>query len=87
MAKLIPSSKNALVELIDKYEGIATLEGKYNLRINGLCLSVGDKTYDHYLGKKLYWDEFKAGDVIEMDGKKYCFTLLEDIKGYLDETD
>lgn len=79
---LTPTKKFALVELIDKYEGIATLEGKYNDRVSGTCISVGDKEYAHYVGKRLYWQEFKAGDVIEKDGKKYCAILLEDIAVY-----
>lgn len=82
---LIPNKQCALVELIDKYEGIATLEGKYNLRVKGVCLKVGDKDYDYLLNRTLFWDEFKAGDVIKRDGQKYCFVLLEDIKGF--ETD
>lgn len=79
---LTPTKKFALVELIDKYEGLATLEGKYNDRVSGICLSVGDEEYSHYVGKRLYWQEFKAGDVIEKDGKKYCAILLEDISIY-----
>lgn len=79
---LTPTKKFALVELIDKYEGVATLEGKYNDRVSGICLSVGDEDYSHYVGKRLYWQEFKAGDVIEKEGKKYCAILLEDIAVY-----
>ena len=62
MIKLIPNKQCALVELIDKYEGIATLKEKYNTLINGVCLKVGNKNYDYLLNKTLYWDEFKAGD-------------------------
>lgn len=79
---LTPTKKFALVELIDKYEGIATLEGKYNDRVKGICLSVGDEKYANYVGKILYWQEFKAGDVIPKDNKKYCAVLLEDISIY-----
>ena len=85
MPKLIPNKQSALVELINKYEGIATLEGKYNDRISGMCLSVGDKEHNYLVGKTLFWEEFKAGEVIEREGKKFCFILLEDVRGY--ETD
>lgn len=79
---LVPGKKYALIELIDKYVGIATLEGKYNDRVSGVCLSVGDDEYKHLINKRVYWQEFKAGDVIEKDNKKYCAILLEDIAVY-----
>ena len=79
---LIPSEKCALVELINKYGEVATLEGKYNDRISGKCVSVGDEKYEYLLGHPIFWEEFKAGEVIEREGKKYCFMLLEDIRGY-----
>ena len=79
---LIPTEKCTLVELINKYEGVATLEGKYNDRISGRCISVGNEDYNHLIGKQIFWEEFKAGEIIERDGKKYCFMLLEDIRGY-----
>ncbi len=82
---LVPSKKYALVELINKYEVVATLEGKYNDRVSGICLSVGDDEYSHLVDKRVYWQEFKAGDVIEKGDKKYCAILLEDISIY--ETD
>lgn len=88
MSKLIPNKQCALVELINKYEGIATLEGKYNDRISGVCISVGDEDHKHFIGKTLFWEEFKAGEVIEREGKKFCFILLEDIRGLeTNETD
>ena len=79
---LIPTEKCTLVELINKYEGVATLEGKYNDRISGRCISVGNEDHNHLIGKQIFWEEFKAGEIIERDGKKYCFMLLEDIRGY-----
>lgn len=82
---LIPAKTHALVELIDKFEGIATLEGKYNDRVSGVCVRVGNEDYKDLVGNKVFWEEFKAGEVIERDGKKYCFMKLEDISGH--ETD
>lgn len=79
---LIPTKTHVLVELIDKFEGIATLEGKYNMRISGLCIKVGDDSYNYLIGNKLFWEEFKAGEIIEREGKKYCFMKLEDVSGY-----
>ena len=80
--KLIPSKKSALVELIEKYEGVATLQEKYNTQVKGVCLSVGDPEYKEYVGNILRWNEFREGDEIDLDGKKYCFVLLEDVLGY-----
>jgi len=85
MTNLVPSKNCALVELIDKYGEIATLQTKYNEMVNGKCLKVGDEEYSHLLDKVVYWELFKAGEIIEKENKKYSFILLEDIRGY--ETD
>ena len=79
---LNPTKKFALVEIIDKYEGLDNLPTKYNEAVCGKCLSVGDEKYSYYVGKRLYWQEYKAGDVIKVDGKNYCAILLEDISVY-----
>lgn len=85
---LHPLGDRVLVELVEQYESIATVDGKYDTKTSGICLAIGDKfatdmEYD-LLGKKIFWEQYKDGEHILYDGKKYAFIRAMDIDGYSD---
>lgn len=67
-----------LVELEGYFGSIPTPEKRFNGRTSGVCVDGDEK----YIGKKLFWEEFQASEVIEKDGKKYSFIALKDVRGY-----
>lgn len=99
MIALTPLPGRILVELCDRYEHVATTEQKYDTRTSGICIDVGPTPYnlvgkvspDEFdsaaqglKGKRVFWEEYKDGAVIEREGKKYAFIKIEDLDGYED---
>lgn len=91
---LKPLPGHVLVELRDTYEHIATTQQKYDTRTSGICISyvayLNNKAELDYWdkhdprNKRVFWEEYKDGAVIEREGKKYAFIKLEDLTGYED---
>jgi len=93
---LKPLPGRILVELNEKYEHVATTEQKYDTRTSGICISLNivklssmdakemSDMYSPLIGRRVFWEEYKDGAVIERDGKKYAFIKVEDLDGYED---
>lgn len=79
MTTLHPTPGYVLVELEEYYGSISVPEGKYNHHTSGICLQT---TETDWIGKRVFWEEFQASEVIEHEGKKYAFIKLEHIRGY-----
>lgn len=94
---LKPLPGHVLVELREKYEHVAVTEQKYDTKTSGICVAVGYvpreiandvvelEPYLPIPGKRVFWEEYKDGAVIERDGKKYAFIKIEDLDGYEDD--
>lgn len=85
---LVPLGDRVLVELVEQYQNIATVDGKYDTKTSGICLSVGhdkwvdDATVAQLIGKQIFWEQYKDGEHILLDSKKYSFVKIGDIDGY-----
>lgn len=96
MIHLKPLPGRVLVEIREKYAHVAMTEQKYDTKTSGICLkfyrvfkSEDDNPtlhnlYDNLPGKLVFWQEYKEGQIIERDGKKYAFIKIEDLDGYED---
>lgn len=87
MNELIPLPGRALVEIREKYKHVAVTEQKHESKTSGLCVAIapiGDEqsSYDKALGKIVYWEEYKDGEIIEYEDARYTFVKLEDLDGY-----
>ncbi len=90
---LIPANDSVLVELGEKSEIIATIEGKYDTKTNGQCLKVGlaphsiyepigEEGVQNWPGKTVFWDAYKDDCKVTIDGKDYAFVKISEIRGY-----
>lgn len=83
---LVPQGDRVLVELVEQYESIATVDGKYDTKTSGICLAIGEYLDDSetkkLVGKQIFWEQYKDGEHILLDGKKYAFIKIGDVDGY-----
>lgn len=79
---LEPIGDTALVEVSPSYKYAVTPDQRYSSATSGKVISVGNDDYDMLVGKLAYWEEYKDGTRTELNGKKYAFIKLEDIRGY-----
>jgi co-chaperonin GroES (HSP10) len=87
--KLVPKDDRLLVELLGAYQHVATVEQKYETKTSGICVAIPANIdlpeLRKLVGKQIFWQEYKDGKEIVVDGKKYAFIKIEDVDGYLDE--
>lgn len=90
---LKPLPGRVLVEIRERYSNVATTEQKYDTKTSGICVNICyepqslrslTKTTPNILGKMVYWQEYKDGQILERDGKKYTFIKIEDLDGFED---
>lgn len=83
MTKLWPAPGYCLVELGSYTTNLPSPEQKYNRHTSGICVE------GFYIGRRIFWEELQASEIIEHEGKKYCFVKEEDVRGYetSEETD
>lgn len=94
MTNLKPLPGRALIELSGQYGAhVYTEEKKYDMHTHGVCRSLiaatkgktnswSDPDVVELNGKTVFWMQFKEGEIIERDGKKYTFVKIEDLDGY-----
>lgn len=49
-----------------------------------LARTLMEGLLENLQGKLVFWEEYKEGQIIERDGKKYAFIKIEDLDGYED---
>jgi co-chaperonin GroES (HSP10) len=82
---LTPVNNHILVELGEQYKNIQVREGKYDSRTNGVVVAVDELGIGaEWMGKRLYWGDFKEGTRVERDGKLYAFIQAKDVMGVED---
>ena len=95
---LIPVNDCILIKLEDTHQNFTTVDGKYETRTHGIVVALPDGiTGNHgtlathsmsiitnWIGKRVYFEEYKEGARIKRDGAMYCFIKIDDIRGYED---
>lgn len=94
---LIPVNDCVLVKL----DPTSIKETKYSTRTSGIVFNTdvpkepifhdGEinerKEYDPWLGKRVYFEEYKEGSRIKRDGELFCFIKIADIRGFEEVND
>lgn len=60
---------------------IQTQVGKYDTHTDGTVVAVPEDE-SAWLGRHVYWDEYKEGVKISREGKEYAFIKMDTIQGY-----
>lgn len=83
MDGLKPINGCALVELSETYANVATPEKQFATKTSGQVIKVSEKEIDnqYLVGKRVWFEEYKDGVQVNIDGKDYAFIKLEDIRG------
>lgn len=78
-----------LVELTEEYEGVYTVEKKYDTKTSGLVIKVEDAdeeySLNYLMGKKVYFEGFKDDSKVIDGDQTYAFIDIKDIRGYKGE--
>lgn len=77
-----PLNDSVLVELKDALEHIDTPDKQFATKTSGIVQAVADKMNDFLIGKKVYFEDYKDGVQVEIEGKKYAFIKYKEIRGY-----
>jgi len=84
---LIPVNDCVLIKL----DRVEVKEGKYQTRTNGIVVAIPAASFDGikhmwemFIGKRVYFEEYKEGARIKRDGQQFCFIKFEDIRGFED---
>lgn len=91
---ITPINGCILVKLTNSYEYVAAPDKKYDTKTSGIVVGgdwysiTGNDDVDHvhaitdkYIGKKVYFEEYKDGTQFEQDGDKYALIKFEDVRG------
>ena len=84
MTRLKPLEGYALVAITNPYEGLAELQDNFNRATQGILIECAE--LKKYEGSMVYWEEFRASEIVEHEGKKYSFVKVEDLRGAEIET-
>ena len=80
-----------LVELTEEYEGVFTVEKKYDTKTSGIVVKQTNKVegaingVPMLEGKKVYFEGFKDDSQVKENDKIYAFIDIKDIRGYKGE--
>ena len=74
-----------LVELSDEYANVATPERQYQTKTSGKVISWADDLpvdmFPTFKGMTAYFEEYKDGTKVNLDGKECAFIKYRDIRG------
>jgi len=78
---------NVLVELTEEWEGVYTVEKKYDTKTSGILLKVTDEDAKDLppIGSKIYFEGFKDDSQVKDGDKIFAFIDINDIRGYKSE--
>lgn len=82
---ITPINGCILVKLTNSYEYVATPDKKYDTKTSGIVVDYDDEigaVPNDFVGKKVYFEEYKDGTQFEHDGDKYALIKFEDVRGY-----
>lgn len=85
---LTPLNGHLLVQLGTKYKHVAAATKAYEAKNNGVVIEVSvllvsdEDGEPAILGKRVYWQDYKEGSALTVDGIEYAFVKYEDIQGY-----
>jgi co-chaperonin GroES (HSP10) len=90
---LKPINDCLLVELAEDLEFVQTPDKQFATKTRGICREVarppglkeGVSFNEQYLmGKTVYFEDYKDGTQVEVNGKKYAFIKFKEVRGYSD---
>jgi hypothetical protein len=81
MTSLKPFSGYALVKLIDVFDGLASIDQNINRATQGILVEATDPDQKKHEGEMVFWEEFRASEIIEHDGSKYSFVENKQLRG------
>lgn len=86
---LIPINDCVLVELKQSTRNVSIKESKYDTRTEGVVIAIPEDiqvingvNLPFFVGKHIFFEEFKEGARIKRGTKVYSFIKIEDIRGY-----
>jgi co-chaperonin GroES (HSP10) len=84
MYSLKPINGCVLVELGNDLEYVDTPDKQYATKTRGVVIDVSSNTTTskNLIGKTVYFEDFKDGTQVEVDGKKFAFIKFKEIRGY-----
>lgn len=91
--EITPINGCVLVKLTSAYEHVITPDKKYDTKTSGIVVAPSEEVIgtkqgvpwtqkSSLLGKKVFFEEYKDGTTVDIDGEKHAFIKLEDIRGY-----
>lgn len=84
MTSIKPLNESVLVELTDALEYVDTPDKQFSTKTSGMVRSVAEEKHNFLLGKKVYFEDYKDGVQVELNGKKHAFIKYSEIRGYDD---
>jgi co-chaperonin GroES (HSP10) len=81
---LVPLNGCVLVELAQTYKNVVTPDERYKTNTSGVVIAQDANINDSYVGKTVFWEEYKDAVRLKIDDKEYAFIKFEDIRGYRD---
>jgi len=82
MTSIKPLNGYSLVKLIDSFDGLASIDQNINRATQGILIEATGEDLKKLEGCMIFWEEFRAGEVIEHEGNKYSLVKNEDLRGY-----
>lgn len=91
---LVPLNDCLLVELTDgnELEGVDIPDKQFSTKTSGIVVSVdtsstADKQREAsvvvpLIGKRVFFEDYKDGSQVDIEGKKYAFIKWDDLRGY-----
>jgi co-chaperonin GroES (HSP10) len=88
---LKPINDCLLVELAEDLEFVQTPDKQFSTKTRGMVRAISDymldvesKNIKSLLGKTVYFEDYKDGTQVEVNGKKYAFIKFQEVRGYSD---
>jgi co-chaperonin GroES (HSP10) len=79
---IIPLNGCLLVKLTGAYEFVASPDKKYDTKTSGIVVAADDIADIALLNHKVFFEEYKDGTIVDIDGVKHAFIKREDVRGY-----
>lgn len=87
---LTPLNGHLLVQLGTKYKHVAATTKAYEAKNNGIVIAISQLIYDKQdikfinklFGSRVYWQDYKEGSTLTVDGIEYAFVKYDDIQGF-----
>ena len=86
MQELKPIGDTLLIKLASEFKHVVVPDKKYNTTTSGIVTDVSEahkEEYGYLVGKRVFYEEYKDGTRTELNGDKYAFIKIEDVRGFI----